>query len=75
MSLNYCACMDKLFILNPSFMLNTSWSIISAMMDQESVDKITMLKKDKFKVILDKIPAEFLEEKYGGKLKNLKQFW
>jgi len=56
-------------------MLNTSWSIISAMMDQESVDKITMLKKDKFKVILDKIPAEFLEEKYGGKLKNLKQFW
>lgn len=33
MSINYCACMDKVFILNPSFGLKTSWSIVSAMMD------------------------------------------
>ncbi len=33
MSCNYCACMEKLFILNPSFGLKTSWSVISKMMD------------------------------------------
>lgn len=51
MSLNYCACMDKLFILNPSFGLKTSWSVVSSMMDHESVEKIIMLKKEKFDVI------------------------
>jgi len=75
MSLNYCACMDKTYILNPSFGLKTSWSIVSAMMDQESVEKITMLKKDKFNKIFEKIPEECLEKKYGGKLPNLTVFW
>ena len=40
MSTNYCATMEKMFILNPSFMLNTSWSIIKGFIDPESVEKI-----------------------------------
>lgn len=75
MSINYCACMDKVYILNPSFGLKTSWSIVSAMMDQESADKISMLKKEKLPLILEKIPAEMLEEKFGGKVPNLTTFW
>lgn len=66
MSLNYCACMDKVYVLNPSFGLKTSWSIVSSMMDSESAEKITMLKKDKFAVIQEKIDPQFLEEKFGG---------
>ncbi|EAR86555.2 CRAL TRIO domain protein (macronuclear) [Tetrahymena thermophila SB210] len=75
MSINYCACMDKVFILNPSFGLNASWSVVSAMMDHESAEKITMLKKDKYPKILEKIPAEMLEQKFGGKVPNVTQFW
>lgn len=75
MSLNYCATMDKVYILNPSFGLSTSWSIVSAMMDAESAEKITMLKKEKFSQMLEKIPAECLEKKYGGNLENFTRFW
>lgn len=34
-----------------------------------------MLKKEKFSTILEKIPAEMLEVKFGGKIPNLTTFW
>lgn len=40
MSINYCANMEKMYILNPSFMLNASWGIIKGFIDPESVEKI-----------------------------------
>lgn len=48
MSINYCATMDKLYLLNPSFMLNTSWSAIKAFIDPESVEKIQFLKPKEY---------------------------
>ena len=34
MQFNFSGCLEKMFILNPSFGLNTSWSIIEKMIDE-----------------------------------------
>lgn len=40
MANTYCATMEKMYLLNPSFILNTSWNIIKSFIDPESVEKI-----------------------------------
>ncbi|EGR32613.1 hypothetical protein IMG5_076430 [Ichthyophthirius multifiliis] len=75
MSCNYCACMEKLFILNPSFGLKTSWSVISKMMDQESVDKIQMLKQENITKLQEYIDPCYLEQKFRGTVPNQTIFW
>lgn len=48
MSVNYCATMEKMFILNPSFGLNASWNMIKGFIDAETVEKIKFLKPKEY---------------------------
>ncbi len=45
MSTYYCATLEKLFILNPSWGLRTAWSVIEGFMDPETAAKIQLVKK------------------------------
>jgi hypothetical protein len=74
-SANYQAMLEKLYILNPSFMLKASWDLISGMIDPDTTSKISMLRKKDFYQLLDKIPIDQLEVKYGGKLPDTTTFW
>lgn len=45
------------------------------MMDPETVQKIKFLKKANFHDILEMAEDNQIQEKYGGKLENLIEFW
>lgn len=45
MQVNFGGHLEKLFILNPSFGLSTTWSVIEKMIDEEAAQKIKFLKK------------------------------
>lgn len=45
MQVNFGGCLEKLYILNPSFGLSTMWSVIEKMIDEEAAAKIKFLKK------------------------------
>ena len=44
-------------------------------MDPETAGKISMLRKKDFHQLLEKIPEDQLEAKYGGKLPDPTVFW
>lgn len=72
---NYPESLAKMYILNPSFILRTSWNLVKNMMEAETSDKISILKSDEFDQIQQLIPKDQLEEKFGGTLPNLTEFW
>jgi hypothetical protein len=67
--------MHKLYILNPSFILNASWSIVKAMIDPETSDKIAFVKKSKFSELQEFIPANQLEKRFGGLVPEITSYW
>jgi hypothetical protein len=74
-SANFSSTMEKLYLLNPSFGLNTSWNVVKAMLDVETASKISFVKESNFIELQEKIPAERLIQKYGGTLPNFTTFW
>jgi hypothetical protein len=74
-SVNYTSTLDRLYIMNPSTFLNSSWNIISSFIDPETSAKISMLKKSHFKQLLERISVDQLEERYDGKLPSRKVYW
>jgi hypothetical protein len=40
--------MDKMYILNPSFGLSSTWNVIKSFIDPESLEKISVLKKKEY---------------------------
>ncbi|KAM3146451.1 hypothetical protein pb186bvf_001420 [Paramecium bursaria] len=75
MQVNFCGCLDKLYLLNPSSSLSFSWKMVSACADSDTLEKIQVLKAKEFSKMLERIPINQLEEQYGGKAPNLKRFW
>jgi hypothetical protein len=74
-SVNYTSTLDRLYIMNPSTFLNSSWNIISSFIDPETSAKISMLKKSHFKQLLERISVDQLEVCYDGKLPNRSTYW
>ncbi|EGR29409.1 hypothetical protein IMG5_156020 [Ichthyophthirius multifiliis] len=75
MQINFGGHLEKMFVLNPSFGLNTSWSIIEKMIDEEAAAKITFAKKGKMEKLYEQIPKEQVQKQYGGNMPNITQFW
>jgi CRAL/TRIO domain len=75
MQTNFCGCLEKLFILNPSSSLSFSWKMISALGDPDSMAKISFRKPKEYVKMQEKIPANQLEQQYGGTIPDLKRFW
>lgn len=44
-------------------------------MDERTLNKINKLKKSEFSKMLEYIPAEQLEKKYGGTMENIVIYW
>jgi hypothetical protein len=75
MQVNFAGRLDKMFILNPSTGLNFSWRVISSFVNPDTAEKITFLGVKEFPKILEKIPVEQLEVKFGGTIPNVVTFW
>ena len=43
MSVNFCGCLEKMYILNPSTALNFTWGAIQALIDAETKLKINFI--------------------------------
>lgn len=67
-SLYFCAKLERLFILNPSWGLKTIWSIISSFMDPETNEKIQMIPNKLLKNLKTYIPDDSLLTQYGGQV-------
>jgi hypothetical protein len=52
MQVNFGGHLEKLYILNPSFGLSTTWSVIEKMIDEEAAQKIKFVKKKKLSELL-----------------------
>ena len=69
-NLNFSSRMHKMFIVNPSFIFNTTWSIIKGLIDSETARKISFVKRHDFKVLQDVIPKDQLLKEYGGDMEK-----
>eukprot|EP00828_Plagiopyla_frontata_P049014 TRINITY_DN9595_c0_g1_i2.p1 TRINITY_DN9595_c0_g1~~TRINITY_DN9595_c0_g1_i2.p1 ORF type:complete len:285 (+),score=46.04 TRINITY_DN9595_c0_g1_i2:313-1167(+) len=65
---------DKLFIVNPSFSVNTVWKVVSAF-DPATFSEIKFLQETEFYKLLEFISADQLEIKFGGQAENQTTFW
>ena len=73
---NYMSTVEKIYIMNPSFGLNTSWSVVSSMIDKKTAKKIGFIRKKEYHKLQEYIPKNMLEKKYGGDLPDVKSsFW
>lgn len=61
MQVNFGGSLERLYILNPSFGLSTTWSVIEKMIDDEAAAKIKFLKKNKIELIQDDILPKYLQ--------------
>lgn len=66
MSVNFCGCLDKMYILNPSSGLNFMWNAIKGFIDPETLEKINFVTQKNLSVLKDRINEDQLEKKYGG---------
>ncbi|KAL4504117.1 hypothetical protein ABPG72_020955 [Tetrahymena utriculariae] len=75
MQVNFGGCLERLYILNPSFGLKNIWSVIEKMIDEEAASKIKFLDKKQLSQIQNDIEPRYLQKKYQGQLDDLTQFW
>lgn len=59
--------LGKLYIINAPWVFPTFWKICKIWLDPNTIKKIEVLGKNFKKTLLEKIPAEFVPQEYGGK--------
>ena len=69
-SLIFSGRMHKMFILNPSFLFNGIWKLISKFLHPDTNAKIQFLKKSSFQELQQYIDRNQLLEAYGGVVKE-----
>ena len=83
---NFPGCLEKMFMLNPSFSIKASFKIgqgnkfprflmIKALMSKEKSDKVQFLELQEYSKLLESIPSDQLQVSYGGELPNVEVFW
>ncbi|EGR32588.1 hypothetical protein IMG5_076180 [Ichthyophthirius multifiliis] len=91
MAKNFTSTLEKMFIMNPSFIFSNFWPVIRSSIKQlfyqlqkkkkieiihpETAAKIHLFKKNEFNKLLQFINPDQLEEKYGGTIKNIEKYW
>ena len=71
-SLNYGGRLSKLWIVNAPSSVSMSWKIVSAFLDDVTVNKVKIVKKNTDKSIFEICDPSQVEEKYGGTQPNRK---
>lgn len=51
MSTNYCATLEKMYMINPPWVVKKAWSMIEGMIDPETAAKINMITDKEFPLI------------------------
>lgn len=74
-SLNYGGRLFKLWIVNAPSSISMSWKIVSAFLDDITVSKVKIVKKNTDKSIFEICHPNQVEEKYGGTQQNRTTFW
>jgi len=74
MSANYGGRLFKMFVVNAPSSIYFAWKMVSAFLDPVTVDKIKISKTNTDKAMFDNIDPSQVEEKYGGKQPNRKEF-
>jgi len=65
----------KAFLVNTPFLFNATWKAIKGVLDARTVSKVQFLSEDEAKdVLLQYIPKETLEKKYGGEHEPYKSY-
>jgi hypothetical protein len=64
--------MYRCYVIDYTFFIRLVWGAVSAMMDAEQNEKCRILTKEE---MIQLIPKETLEQKYGGDLAPLEHFW
>ncbi|KRW98377.1 P-loop containing nucleoside triphosphate hydrolase [Pseudocohnilembus persalinus] len=77
MSTNFCATLERMYILNPSATINFLWGTVTAFLDDETTDKIRMLKKKELSQIQEQIPnLRYIQKQHGGEVPDIeKDYW
>ena len=75
MGANYGGRLFKMFTVNAPGTIYFTWKVISAFLDEVTVEKIKISKEKTEKSLFDNIDPSQVEEKYGGKQPNRTQFW
>lgn len=90
MSINFTNTLEKEFIYNPPWILKSSWKIIESLIiieyfnlsffhldfiNPETAAKISFCSSGDTAKLFETIDPSQLQEKFGGKLTNLTEFW
>jgi len=75
MSSNYGGRLYRLWIVNAPFTISLTWKIVSAFLDQVTVDKIKISKSSTDKDMWTLCDKSQIEVKYGGTQPNRKTYW
>src|SRR5688572_29974214 len=82
--------MNKTYLIGMSFMMKVPWKGVESkilhlqsviiiyhlvLMDKDTVEKMQSIGDDELNKIQETIDPSQLEQKFGGKLPNLTQFW
>ncbi|KAM3145533.1 hypothetical protein pb186bvf_002307 [Paramecium bursaria] len=75
LTLNFAACLEKMFILNPSTTLNFLWNVVKGWLDDETKQKINFITKKQINILQEQVDKNQLETQYGGTVPTQKIFW
>lgn len=72
-AVNFRNTLFKIFILNPSISLNTSWNIIKGVIDPDTITNINILNSKNFHQMFEFIDKSQLEIRHGGTAPNIEE--
>lgn len=72
---NYGGKLFKMFTVNAPGTIYFTWKVVSAFLDEVTVEKIKISKSNTEKSLFDNIDPSQVEQKYGGTQPNRTRYW
>lgn len=75
LQINYRARLFKMYIINSPASIYIPWKIVQNFLDEVTLRKIQILKKNDLSLLFEYTNLLQIEKKYGGKCENIDNFW
>jgi CRAL/TRIO domain len=75
LSVYYTSRLETFFTINVPLTINALWSVVKLFLEPDTRKKVIIEKKKWEKLLTSAIPANTLEQKYGGTLPNKENFY
>jgi len=72
---NYRARMHKSYIVNAPFMVQATWTMVKPFLEETTIEKISLSSGNSSADMFKHVNPAQVEEKFGGKAKNLTSYW